>query len=628
VVEPAQPGRLITFSNFEVDLHAGELRKAGKRLKLSGQPFQVLSILLERAGDVVTREELQKRLWPATFVDVDHSLNTAINKIREVLGDSAESPRFLETLPKRGYRFVASVNEIGSEHGGSKPRHWLSIPIGLGIAATLAFVSAFVWILAIRHSTPIPREPVLRNLMRATFDDGLQAGPTWSPDGRFIAYSSDRSGMSQIWVQQVSGGDPVQITRGPHHNWQPEWSPDGKYIAYRSEASGGGLFVVPALGGAGLERKITLFGYYPHWSPDGSQLLFQSGRLGLDSKLYLVGIKGSSPREVMADVTSQNSVMSAAWHPDGKRITVWAWELFYRGPIPRFWTGGVDGGSAVQTQLTRALSEVGDVVAGTANIWEDSDFRFAWAPSGTAIYFERTFHGARNIWRMSIDPESLQAASLEQLTTSAGLDSEPALSPNGRKLAFTTKSESVRTWIFPFDLQHGKIIGDGHPVTSPSMEAWDSSISSDGRYLVSSVKRDGKWELWEKSLPDGSESPVLADDSYFRGGAIWSPDGTQLAYVRSNFSSSEFQRMTWSRQDRLEHAVSPRSSSPQFVFDWSLSGDWLLTSQTNTKSFYADVWMVPVHENTGQSPRKVITGETKRLPLAGSFLSGRTVDCF
>src|ERR1700761_8484392 len=101
--------RLLQFEKFEVDLRTGELRKAGVKLKLSGQPFQVLSILLEHPGEVVTRDELQKRLWPDTFVDVDHSLNTAINKIREALGDSAESPRFVETLPRRGYRFVGEL---------------------------------------------------------------------------------------------------------------------------------------------------------------------------------------------------------------------------------------------------------------------------------------------------------------------------------------------------------------------------------------------------------------------------------------------------------------------------------------------------------------------------------------
>src|SRR5438034_9607951 len=109
VAEPATTSAVVRFGVFEVDLRAGELRKNGSKLKLAGQPFQVLTILLERPREVVTREELQKRLWPDTFVDVDHNLNTAINKIREVLGDSAESPHFVETLPRRGYRFIATL---------------------------------------------------------------------------------------------------------------------------------------------------------------------------------------------------------------------------------------------------------------------------------------------------------------------------------------------------------------------------------------------------------------------------------------------------------------------------------------------------------------------------------------
>jgi DNA-binding winged helix-turn-helix (wHTH) protein len=110
VAESATTSAVVRFGVFEVDLRAGELRKNGSKRKLAGQPFHVLAILLERPGEVVTREELQKRLWPDTFVDVDHNLNTAINKIREVLGDAAENPRFVETLPRRGYRFVAPVD--------------------------------------------------------------------------------------------------------------------------------------------------------------------------------------------------------------------------------------------------------------------------------------------------------------------------------------------------------------------------------------------------------------------------------------------------------------------------------------------------------------------------------------
>src|SRR5947209_168182 len=98
------------FGVFEIDLHSGELRKNGIRLRLSGQPFQVLSVLVEHAGEVVTREELHSRLWPAdTFVDFDHGLNNAVARIREVLDDSSETPRYVETLPRRGYRFIAPV---------------------------------------------------------------------------------------------------------------------------------------------------------------------------------------------------------------------------------------------------------------------------------------------------------------------------------------------------------------------------------------------------------------------------------------------------------------------------------------------------------------------------------------
>ena len=110
MVMATQNAQVVRFATFEVDLRAAELRKGGLRLKLSGQPFQVLAILLERPGEVVTRDELQRRLWPDTFVDVDHNLNTAINKIRETLGDSAENPRFVETLARRGYRFIAPVD--------------------------------------------------------------------------------------------------------------------------------------------------------------------------------------------------------------------------------------------------------------------------------------------------------------------------------------------------------------------------------------------------------------------------------------------------------------------------------------------------------------------------------------
>jgi cholera toxin transcriptional activator len=109
---PQNKSKVARFGVFELDVTAGELRKSGVKLRLQEQPFQVLALLLERAGEVVAREELQQKLWPSdTFVDFDHSLNTAINKVREALGDSASSPRYVETLARRGYRFIAPVHD-------------------------------------------------------------------------------------------------------------------------------------------------------------------------------------------------------------------------------------------------------------------------------------------------------------------------------------------------------------------------------------------------------------------------------------------------------------------------------------------------------------------------------------
>jgi len=171
----------------------------------------------------------------------------------------------IETLPRRGYRFIATLKETEAPQNADKeqspaevvdnglipptrvrPTAWR---YAIASGATVLILGAVLLIYGKMHSVATPRQ---RALTRITFDKGLQFGATWSPDGRYIAYSSDRGGKFDIWVQQVSGGDPVQITTGPGHNWQPDWSPDGRYIAYRSEDGDGGLFVIPALGGMGL----------------------------------------------------------------------------------------------------------------------------------------------------------------------------------------------------------------------------------------------------------------------------------------------------------------------------------------------------------------------------------------
>ena len=172
--EGSPSGRIARFGLFEVDLAAGELRKSGVKLRLQGQPFQVLALLLERAGDVVTREELQQKLWPSdTFVDFDHSLNTAVNKLRETLGDSASSPRYIETLARRGNRFIAPVQKVGT--GEMKTGRMKTGRMGTGRVGTGAFArsaerseasapQASPEVLHPDLEVPIPRRSLTRGL--------------------------------------------------------------------------------------------------------------------------------------------------------------------------------------------------------------------------------------------------------------------------------------------------------------------------------------------------------------------------------------------------------------------------------------------------------------------------------
>jgi len=134
---------VLRFGAFELDLRAGELHKQGLRVKLQEQPFRVLNVLLHHPGEVVTREDLRASIWPAdTFVDFDNSLNTSINKLREALGDSAERPRFIETLPRRGYRFLAPVSCVDRRVAG-RTRAWTIVVGTVAVAALVA--GGFFW---------------------------------------------------------------------------------------------------------------------------------------------------------------------------------------------------------------------------------------------------------------------------------------------------------------------------------------------------------------------------------------------------------------------------------------------------------------------------------------------------
>lgn len=632
------------FGVFEVERRTAELRRSGAAVKLQEQPAQVLVYLLEHAGQIVTRNELRQRLWPAdTFVDFDHALNTAVMKLREALGDSSDRPLYIQTIPRKGYRFIAPVVEVpraadtdardptmepsltsddgqqnpragdalgaGSPGLGRKPERqngdalmeancisalppstrgqagrtvpWTGRVLWASAALTLVGVGWFFLV----HTQKTATGPA-RPLTRITFDEGLQTDPTWSPDGRFLAYSSDRGGNTNIWVQQISGGDPIQITHGSGANWEPDWSPDGRYIVYRSEDGGGHIDIIPALGGTGQEQKVSNFGYLPRWSPDSSQILFQSvPRISQVARTFHVArLDGSPPREILTDFFRKHRNLrpiSAAWHPDGKRVTVWVGDSSQGGPSPHFWTITLEGGQAESSELTPQLKQRLLALAPAGDTeWRD-DAKFVWSPAADALYLERTFRGVRSLWRLDIDPGTLKATGIERLTTGSGLDTGPSISPDGKRLAFTATSNSIRAWLYPLDANRGALTGVGKPVTSAGMEAWLVAVTRDGARLAFLGNRAGETRLWVKSLPDGREIPLFAD-SFLRDSPQWSPDGEHLVYERDRRDGDVGQLMLWSARTGQEEPLTSLAPPITGVFDWSLDGRWILTTEQDS----------------------------------------------
>ena len=431
------------------------------------------------------------------------------------------------------------------------------------LAACLLVLIAAGWWWAVRgrpisHAVAPNAAPVQRTLKRLTFGSGLQTDVTWSPDGRFIAYASDRKGNFDIWVQPVSGGDPVQVTRSAAQDTQPDWSPDGGRIVFRSERDGGGLFLVPALGG--IERQLTTFGSYPSWSPDGAEILFVDASAFGDSesptRLYAVAADDGTPREILAEFLQGGGWSWIARHPDGRISALGQHRQFGRG----FFTMTRDG-----TRLLQA-KESPDFPLRVHAGGSVGRRRFRWDASGTALFVQAESNRVYNLWKVHVDPTTMVWMSAERLTTGAGPDVAASVSPDGTRLAFSTEQGSTRLWAFPLD-PVARRLGSGTPLTEDAAIAGSSLLSPDGQRVAYILRRPGidRVEMWITSIVNGTSELVAIDAA---GPGAWSPDGKMIAYAYLRLEPPPI-------RGRL--AIRPLEGKERFISrwtDWFAPSDW------------------------------------------------------
>jgi Tol biopolymer transport system component/DNA-binding winged helix-turn-helix (wHTH) protein len=516
------------FGTFELDRGKAELRKRGLRIKLQEQPFRILCVLLDHAGEVVSREALCEALWPNhTFVEFERSLNAAVAKLRLALMDSADNPRYVETVARRGYKFIAPVEAIvpaEGESAGTRPsqgKHGRSWVLASTVAAVL--VAAGVMFAVLRESKP----STARGLTRITFDSGLTTDLAVSPDGKLVAYASDRdgSGRLHIWVQQLMpGGQAIQLTRGDDEEHQPDFSPDGSKLVFRSERDGGGIYVIPAIGGNA--SLIAKEGRDPRFSPDGQWIAYWVGALmsppftANAGTVYRVPSNGGAAEPVRCNLREAGTPV---WSPDGMHLLVFGYKI-EPGPSlgSDWWVVPVRGGTAEPTGAFASLEKGGFSVR-----WPDNPRVASW--SGDQLLFSARVGDSVNLWKIDMGGSDWRVTGVpERLTSGTEMDAYPSLTADGR-LVFASLTNSLHVWTLPMETDRETVTGPVRRITETIGPHQFGSLSADGKLLTYSSIRYGHAQIQIKDLQSGREWP-LTNSAATERRPLLSPDGSLVEF--------------------------------------------------------------------------------------------------
>jgi len=407
------------------------------------------------------------------------------------------------------------------------------------VAATL--LGAGAWNL-LRPKSAAPQRVALTRL---TWDSGLTKDAVLSPDGTRIAYASDRDneGNLDIWIQQVGTGDRLRLTRNEADEYEPAFSPDGNRIVYRSDQDGGGLYVVSTLGGE--PQRIVRGGRSPRFSPDGAWIAYWAGGwgqgAGLEGSLFAIPAAGGQPRPIRADFKRAGY---PEWLPDGRHILFYATSGTGR-PDFDLWVTKVDedGTPAVRTGCARILSQ-----QNLAN-WSRGWRLIALASDGAYVLLSAQSGDAANIWRVPISLGTFQASGpAEQLTFGTATETSPHAVPiPGRSLrmVFGEIRPNDDIWSLPLDANRAAVKGAPTRITEQQSSELAPAVSEDGRKVVYSSNRGGRWSLVARDLAGVNETFVATSSSPGTIFACGSRDGRRIIYTQNQAG----------QQARLVHMV-------------------------------------------------------------------------
>jgi Tol biopolymer transport system component/DNA-binding winged helix-turn-helix (wHTH) protein len=551
------------FGVFELDSRAAELRKNGVKLRLQEQPYQILLKLIEHHGEIVSREELRSTLWHEdTFVDFETGLNTAIKRLRETLGDSADSPTFIETLPRRGYKFIATVERPVDKDsrisGQSSPPESAAGKNLLKRTAVIAGVVVLVLIcVAFWRSQPQP--PKVTNMVRIT-NDGKAKNPLNPPvtDGVHLYFTEGMPYTTGSGIAQVSaaGGETTWLTTTLQDVWAVSpVSPDRSELLVSKGARVGSdsvieLWAQPLPAGA-PHHVGNIRALLATWTPDGTHIAYADA-----GKIMMANKDGSEPHQ-LAEVSGL--VFCIRYSPDGRQIR-------FDITDPKIGSNSIWEMDAYGHGIHPLLPD-----------WKESSFHGCgnWSPDGDYYYFLAGRENAQAIWVMP-ERRSLfrrRAKGPSRLTSGPLRFNAPIPSSDGKRLFVL--GEEARVELLRYDLQarrfdpyvQGLSVGpvdfsrdrkwiayvsypdmtlwrsrvdgsDKMQLTFPPVRAYEPRWSPDGSQIVfMDVRFDSPWKIYLLSSSGGSPE-VLTQTNTYEGDATWTPDGKSIVFGRTDKMSN------------------------------------------------------------------------------------------